>query len=78
MVKSNKKKQNRDLQGGSLYFAFILLPLASWVSSANSNFSRGGIYIPNLPRNPFFKPYQPLIGFWGDRPHASMVPSLAV
>ncbi len=35
------------------------------------------MYIPNRPRSPFFKPYQPFTGFFGERPHASTVPSAA-
>src|SRR2546430_16269648 len=35
------------------------------------------MYIPKRPRRPFFRPYQPLTGFFGDRPHASTVPSAA-
>ncbi len=35
------------------------------------------MYIPNRPRSPFFRPYQPPTGFSGDRPQASTVPSAA-
>src|SRR5438132_5789240 len=35
------------------------------------------MYMPKRPRSPFFSPYQPLTGFFGDRPHASTVPSTA-
>src|SRR4030095_3212051 len=60
------------------YFALILFPFASWVTSASPNFSiNGGIYIPNRPRSPFFNPYQPPTGFFSERPHASTVPSFA-
>ena len=60
------------------YFALILLPLASCVTSARPSASiRGGIYMPTLPRNPFFKPYHPPTGLFSARPHASTVPSLA-
>src|SRR5205807_821798 len=60
------------------YFARILLFFASCVTSARpSASSSGGIYMPKRPRSPFFSPYQPLTGFFGDRPHASTVPSAA-
>src|SRR5664279_2156959 len=60
------------------YFALILLPFASCVSSAKPSASiNGGIYIPNLPRNPFFSPYHPPTGFLEERPQASTVPSFA-
>src|ERR1700674_2707037 len=35
------------------------------------------MYMPNLPRKPFLRPYHPPTGFFGDRPHASTVPSAA-
>ena len=35
------------------------------------------MYMPKRPRSPFFRPYQPFAGFFGDRPHASTVPSAA-
>jgi serine/threonine protein kinase len=37
----------------------------------------GGMYMPNRPRNPFFRPYQPLAGFFAERPHSSTVPGFA-
>jgi hypothetical protein len=37
----------------------------------------GGMYTPNRPRRPFFRPCQPPIGMFGDRPQVSTVPSLA-
>src|SRR3979411_888622 len=37
----------------------------------------GGTYIPKRPRKPFFSPYQPPTGFFGERAHASTVPSAA-
>ena len=37
----------------------------------------GGIYIPNRQRKPFFNPYHPPTGFFGERPQASTVPSAA-
>src|SRR4029077_10989408 len=47
-------------------------------TSARPSASRsGGMYMPKRPRRPFFKPYQPPTGFFGDRPHASTVPSAA-
>src|SRR4030081_3672801 len=47
-------------------------------TSARPNASiRGGTYIPNRPRKPFLSPYEPPTGFFGERPHASTVPSAA-
>src|ERR1039458_10181124 len=40
----------------------------SSTSASPSFFSTGGTYIPKRPRRPFFKPYQPPTGFFGDRP----------
>src|SRR5437879_12373814 len=37
----------------------------------------GGTYMPKRPRKPFFSPYQPPTGFFGDRAQASTVPSAA-
>src|SRR3979411_2748704 len=37
----------------------------------------GGTYIAKRPRKPFFSPYQPPTGFFGERAHASTVPSAA-
>jgi hypothetical protein len=38
-------------------------------------FKERRLYIPKRPRRPFFKPYQPFTGFFGDRARASTVPS---
>src|SRR5450759_515147 len=46
-------------------------------SARPSASSSGGMYMPKRPRNPFFRPYQPPTGFFGDLPHASTVPSAA-
>lgn len=53
---------------------FFALCSSSTRPSASSN---GGTYTPNLPRRPFFNPYQPPTGLCGARPHASTVPSFA-
>src|SRR4029079_17725393 len=54
----------------------IRLFLASWVTSASpSASSSGGMYTPNRPRRPFFRPYHPPRGLASDRPHASTDPS---
>src|SRR3984893_1227925 len=37
----------------------------------------GGMYMPKRPRRPFLSPYHPPTGFFGERPHASTVPSAA-
>src|SRR5207342_1528341 len=58
--------------------ARIRLFFGSWVTSASpSASSSGGMYTPNRPRRPFFRPYQPPSGLSSDRPHASTVPSAA-
>jgi hypothetical protein len=46
-------------------------------SASPSSLSRGGTYIANRPRNPFFNPYQPPTGLFGERAQASTVPSAA-
>ena len=46
-------------------------------SALPSSSSSGGMYMPNRPRRPFFRPYQPPTGLSSDRPHASTVPSFA-
>ncbi len=46
-------------------------------SAFPSSSSSGGMYMPNLPRSPFFKPYQPPSGLSSDRAQASTVPSFA-
>ena len=44
----------------SCHLALILFPFAWWVTSVSPSFSiSGGTYIPNRPRSPFFRPYQP-------------------
>src|SRR6476661_10372134 len=48
---------------------------STWASPRAS--IRGGTYMPKRPRRPFFRPYQPPTGFFGERPHASTVPSTA-
>src|SRR6202165_2734584 len=54
----------------------LFLALCSTSASPNASI-RGGTYIPKRPRRPFLSPYQPPIGFFGERPHASTVPSAA-
>src|SRR4029077_13275679 len=58
--------------------ARIRLFLGLCSTSASPSASRsGGMYMPNRPRSPFFRPSHPPPGFWGERPHASTVPSAA-
>src|SRR5258707_15685218 len=46
-------------------------------SARPSASSKGGMYMPNPPRRPFFSPYQPPTGFFGGPAHASTRPSAA-
>src|SRR3989454_10961258 len=54
----------------------LFLALCSTSASPTASTS-GGTYTPKRPRKPFLSPYQPPIGFFGDRPQASTVPSVA-
>src|SRR6266566_7028308 len=54
------------------YSARIRLFLGLCSTSARCRASKtGGTYMPNRPRSPFFRPYHPPTGFFGDRPQAS-------
>ena len=78
----NQRKQGRTTTyilpaeyEGLAHSARIRLFLGLCSTSARpSASSTGGTYMPNRPRRPFLRPYQPLTGLVGDRPQASTVP----
>src|ERR1700730_6282163 len=79
VVVNNRIQMWRLVYEETTYFAFIRLFLGLCSNSTKPSLSiSGGTYIPNRPLNPFFMPYQPPIGFFAERPHASTVPSLGV
>ena len=79
LAAKNHQKISAAVLGGLCYYTDrIRLPRGLCSTSARpSASSKGGIYMPNLPRRPFLSPYHPPRGFFAERPQDSTVPSLA-